>query len=98
MNRNDALKLCLAISKMKQARPSTPEWMRCCLRSIDAMTLIDSTMHTLVITDDPRPEDVKEADYREKAEYLELMLAGLQTFTEAHRKKYGEESMGKLWE
>ena len=88
-------KICRMESERIQADPKTEPWKRYALRSIDVITDIRETFNRLFIQNDERAEDAKEAAYRDVAEYVELVLAGVQSFIEAHTQKYGPEAVQK---
>ena len=85
--------ICRMESERIQADPKTEPWKRYALRSIDVITDIRETFNRLIIQNDERTEDAKEAAYRDVAEYAELVLAGVQSFIEAHEQKYGPEAL-----
>ena len=60
---------------------------------MDTIADIGKAFGRLIVADDGRPDEEKEASYRDVAEYVELVLAGVQSFIEAHEQKYGPEAL-----
>ena len=81
------------MSERAQKDPRTAPWKRYALKSMDTMVDIRKAFERLLVADDGRPDEEKEASYRDVAEYVELVLAGVQSFIEAHTQKYGPEAL-----